>query len=47
MLEKKISKAIVAQSFAALLKEYIGIKERIEAEDKLKYLVDSIKYVSG
>jgi putative ATP-dependent endonuclease of the OLD family len=47
MLEKKISKAIVAQCFATLLKEYIGIKERIEAEDKLKYLVDSIKYVSG
>jgi putative ATP-dependent endonuclease of OLD family len=46
MVDKKISKAIVAQCFAALLKEYAGIKKRIEAEGKLKYLVDAIKYVT-
>ena len=46
MLAKKISKAIVAQCFAALLKECEGIKERIEVDEKLKYLVDAIKYVT-
>ena len=46
MLDKKISKAIVAQCFAALLKECEGIKERIEVDEKLKYLVDAIKYVT-
>jgi len=46
MLDKKISKAVVAQCFAALLKECEGIKERIEADEKLKYLVDAIKYVT-
>jgi len=46
MLDKKISKAIVAQCFAALLKGCEGIKERIEADEKLKYLVDAIKYVT-
>ena len=46
MLGKKISKAIVAQCFAALLKGCEGIKERIEADEKLKYLVDAIKYVT-
>ncbi|MCX6325040.1 MAG: AAA family ATPase [Bacteroidia bacterium] len=46
MLNKKISKAIIAQCFAALLKECEGIKERIEGDEKLKYLVDAIKYVT-
>lgn len=46
MLAKKISKPIVAQCFAALLKEFGGIKERIEADEKLKYLVDAINYVT-
>ncbi len=46
MLDKKISKAIVAQCFAALLKECEGIKERIEVDEKLKYLVYAIKYVT-
>jgi len=46
MLKKEISKAIVAQCFAALLKGCEGIKERIEADEKLKYLVDAIKYVT-
>ncbi len=44
--DKKISKAIVAQCFASLLKECEGIKERIEVDEKLKYLVDAIKYVT-
>ncbi len=47
MLDKKISKAIVAQCFAALLKECEGIKERIEVDEKLKYLVDAINYVAA
>ena len=46
MLDKKISKAIVAQCFAALLKECEVINERIEVDEKLKYLVDAIKYVT-
>lgn len=46
ILGKKISKPIVAQCFAALLKGCEGIKERIEADEKLKYLVDAIKYVT-
>jgi putative ATP-dependent endonuclease of the OLD family len=46
MRDKKISKAMVAQCFAALLKECEGIKERIEVDEKLKYLVDAIKYVT-
>jgi len=46
ILDKKISKAIIAQCFAALLKECEGIKERIEGDEKLKYLVDAIKYVT-
>lgn len=46
MLDKKISKPIVAQCFAALLKGCERIKERIEADEKLKYLVDAIKYVT-
>ena len=36
MLDKKISKAIVAQCFAALLKECEGIQKRIEVDEKLK-----------
>ncbi|MBN1291129.1 MAG: hypothetical protein JXB48_04750 [Candidatus Latescibacteria bacterium] len=46
MLDKKISKAIVAQCFAVLLKESEGIKDRIERDNKLKYLVDAINYVT-
>lgn len=46
ILDKKISKAIIAQCFAALLKECEGIKKRIEGDEKLKYLVDVIKYVT-
>lgn len=47
MLDKNISKAIVAQCFAALLKECERIKERIEVDEKLKYLVDAINYVTA
>jgi len=46
VLNKNISKTIVAQCFAALLKVCEGIKERIEGDEKLKYLVDAIKYVT-
>lgn len=46
ILDKKISKPIVAQCFASLLKECKGIKEQIEVDEKLKYLVDAIKYVT-
>jgi len=46
MLDKNISKPIVAQCFASLLKECERIKERIEVDEKLKYLVDAIKYVT-
>lgn len=46
MLDKKISKSIVAQCFASLLKECKGIKERIEVDEKLKYLMDAVKYVT-
>ncbi len=46
MLDKEISKSIVAQCFTYLLKECEGIKERIEVDEKLKYLVDAIKYVT-
>lgn len=49
VLDKKISKAIVAQCFAALLKEKERekIKERIVLDKKLKYLVDAINYVTA
>jgi len=46
MLDKKISKSIVAQCFTSLLKKCERIEERIEADEKLKYLVDAIKYVT-
>jgi len=47
MLEKEISKAIVAQCFATLLEVCEGVKERIEVDEKLKYLVDAINYVTA
>jgi len=46
LLGKEISKSIVAQCFTTLLKECEGIKEWIEVDEKLKYLVDAIKYVT-
>jgi putative ATP-dependent endonuclease of OLD family len=46
VLNKNISKTIVAQCFAVLLKDCEGIKERIEVDEKLKYLVDAINYVT-
>ena len=45
ILSKNVSKAIVAQCFAALLKECGGMKERINNDDKLEYLISAIKYV--
>ena len=47
MLEKKISKAIVAQCFAVLLKDGENIKVRFEGNENLKYLVDAINYVTA
>ena len=47
ILDKKISKPIVAQCFTAILKENIDIKNRIEGDGKFKYLVDAINYVTG
>jgi len=47
ILDKKISKPIVAQCFAVILKDCEEIKERIEVDRELKYLVDAIKYVVG
>ena len=46
VLDKNISKSIVAQCFAALLKDCGGIRGRIEVDEKMKYLVDAIKYVT-
>lgn len=46
LLNKKISKAIVAQCLASLLKKCEGIKERIEIDKKLEYLVDAITHVT-
>ena len=46
MLDRKISKSIVAQCFASLLEKCEGMKGRIEADEKLKYLVDAIEYVT-
>ncbi|MCK4403544.1 MAG: AAA family ATPase [candidate division Zixibacteria bacterium] len=46
VIKKKISKPIVAQCFAALLEKCRGIKERIEVDSKVKYLVDAINYVA-
>jgi putative ATP-dependent endonuclease of OLD family len=47
MLDKRISKSITAQCFTALLKECEGIRERIEVDEKFKYIVDAIKHVTG
>jgi putative ATP-dependent endonuclease of OLD family len=44
--DKQISKSIIAQCFTVLLEECGGIKERIEVDEKLKYLVDAINYVT-
>jgi len=48
IVKKNISKAIVAQCFTLLLIKLKceGIRERIEVDEKFKYLVDAIKYVT-
>lgn len=48
IVKKNISKAIVAQCFTSLLIKLKceGIRERIEVDEKFKYLVDTIKYVT-
>jgi len=54
MFKKEISKSIVAQCFTSiLLKQFEseeseeGLKNKIELDGKLKYIVDAIKYVTG
>lgn len=47
MISKDISKAITAQCFAVLLKDGGNIKVRIENDERLKYLVDAINYVTA
>lgn len=44
MLKKGISKSIVAQCFVTIIQECSVIKERIENDKKLKYLVNAINY---
>nr|WP_176453907.1 hypothetical protein [Aliivibrio wodanis] len=45
MLDKKISKAVVAQVFADII---IGANfDRVEEDENLTYLVDAIKNVTG
>lgn len=47
LLEKKISKAVVAQVFAQILEETDLTLYDIRSDDKLKYLVDAINYATG
>lgn len=50
LLDKRISKAIVAQCFGKALLENNNrseLKATIEGDTKLKYLVDAIKYATG
>ena len=49
IVKKNISKAIVAQCFTSLLIKLKceGIRERIEVDEKFKYIVDAIKHVTG
>ena len=53
ILAKKISKPIIAQCFTMILLERFereelkeGLRKKIELDEKLKYLVDAIKYVT-
>ena len=50
LLDKRISKAIVAQCFGEALSKNNNrpkLKAKIEGDAKLKYLVDAIKYATG
>jgi len=46
ILNKNISKAIIAQCFATLLKDCHEIKRRVEVDEKLKYLVCAVNFVT-
>jgi len=47
LLDKQISKAVVAQVFSQLLNEVDLTLYDIHSDTKLKYLVDAIEYVTG
>ncbi len=47
LLDKQVSKAVVAQIFSQLLNETDLTLYSIETDDKLKYLVDAINYVTS
>lgn len=48
VIKKSISKAIISQCFAELLKkEKDPLKEILLADDKVKYLIDAINYVTS
>lgn len=50
VLKDNVSKAIIAQCLAIILsekEEQESLKQQILSDDKLKYLVDAIKYVTG
>jgi putative ATP-dependent endonuclease of the OLD family len=48
IIDKEISKVIIAQHFAEILKENELIsKEALEAEDSIKYIIEAIKYAAG
>jgi len=49
ILKKEISKPIIAQCFTILLErhEREELREEIELDEKLKYIVDAIKHVTG
>src|SRR5690554_2617882 len=47
VLDKKISKSIIAQHFSDELNQSEIDKEQIETDSNIKYLIDAIKYASG
>ena len=47
LLDKQVSKAVVAQIFSQLLNETDLTLYSFETDDKLKYLVDAINYVKS
>jgi len=49
ILKKNISKPIIAQCFTMLLEQFERkeLREKIELDEKLKYIVDAIKHVTG
>ncbi|WP_345760713.1 hypothetical protein, partial [Bacillus sp. PBIB7] len=48
LLEKEVSKSIVAQQFAKfLIDNKQNLKERLLQDQELKHLIDAIKHVTG